>query len=97
MLLTLPESRQRIFEIQSARKKHQFKRAKLAKWYQGKLDHIDGDRLDDPEVCQKIPIVDKEILRKFSHDEFMDQFCIASPKDIAEYWRSGGTTGAPVF
>jgi len=97
MLLPLPESRQRIFEIQSARKKHAFKRAKLAKWYQGKLDHIDGDRLDDPEVWQKIPIVDKEILRKLSHDEFMDQFCIASPKDIAEYWRSGGTTGAPVF
>ena len=97
MLLPLPESRRRIFEIQSARKKYAFKRAKLAKWYQGKLDHIDGERLDDPEVWQKIPIVDKEILRKLSHDEFMDQFCIVSPKDIAEYWRSGGTTGAPVF
>ena len=97
MLLPLPKSRDEIDNIQSERKRVTFERAKRAKWYQGKLNHIDADRLDNPEVWQQIPIVDKDILRQMDHAEFMDQFCIAPKSDIAEYWRSGGTTGTPVF
>jgi len=97
MLLPLPKSRDEIDNIQSERKRVTFERAKQAKWYQGKLNHIDADRLDNPEVWRQIPIVDKDILRQMDHAEFMDQFCIAPKSDIAEYWRSGGTTGTPVF
>ena len=97
MLLQLPRSRKEILKIQSERKKVAFDRAKQAKWYWGKLDHIDRNRLDCPEVWQKIPIVDKSVLRQLTHREFIDQFCIAPREDIAEYWRSGGTTGTPVF
>ena len=66
-LLPLPGSRDEILKIQSERKRVAFERAKQAKWYHGKLDHIDADRLDDPEEWQKIPIVDKDVLRKLDH------------------------------
>lgn len=96
-ILPLPSSRDEIRKTQSLRKKIAFKRAKTATWYKGKLDHIDEDKLDDPEVWCQIPVITKDILRKFNHGEFMENFNIAEPKDIAEYWRSGGTTGQPVF
>lgn len=96
-LLPLPESREHILKIQSERKRVAFERAKQAPWYRGRLDGIDADRLDDPDVWQRIPIVDKDILRTYDHEGFMEAFCVAPPADIAEYWRSGGTTGTPVF
>jgi phenylacetate-CoA ligase len=97
MILPLPKSRAEIRKIQSERKKLAFERARRARWYKGKLDHIDADRLDDPAEWQKIPIIDKDVLRRMSHAEFMDQLCVAPKEEIAEYWRSGGTTGKPVF
>ena len=96
-LLPFPASREEVRDIQSARKKIAFGRAKEAPWYQGILDHIDPNRLDDPEVWRQIPILDKKTLRHFDHAEFMDKFCVAPADRIAEYWRSGGTTGKPVF
>jgi hypothetical protein len=48
--LPLPESREAIRQIQSQRKRIAFERAKTARWYQGKLDHIDAGKLDDPDV-----------------------------------------------
>ena len=97
MPLPLPENREQIREIQSARKKIAFERARKAPWYAGKLDGIDPDRLDDPEVWRRIPVLDKDILRQHDHAGFMERFCIAPRSDIAEYWRSGGATGRPVF
>lgn len=93
----LPQSRQHIDAIQTERKRIAFERAKTAPWYKGRLDHIRADRLDDPEEWQKIPILDKDTLRCFDHAEFMAQFCVAPRSQIAEYWRSGGSTGRPVF
>ncbi len=93
----LPASRDEIRAIQSRRKRAAFERAQRAGWYAGKLDGIDPDRLDDPEEWAKIPILDKDILRRWSHREFMDRLCIVDNTDIAEYWRSGGSTGKPVF
>lgn len=97
MLRPLPKSRQEIRTIQSERKKLAFQRAKRAPWYAGKLDGIDENKLDDPQVWQRIPIIDKEVLRRMSHAAFMEQLCIVKPEEIAEYWRSGGTTGVPLF
>src|SRR5262249_26863205 len=93
----LPSSREEIRQIQSRRKRVAFERAKGLPWYAGKLDHIDADRLDDPQVWQNIPILDKETLRQLSHEEFLRQFCAVPAASIAEYWRSGGSTGQPVF
>ena len=93
----LPASRAEIQALQKKRKREAFERAKQAKWYQGKLDHINPDHLDEPEEWAKIPILDKEILRQWTHKEFMDQICIVGKREIAEYWRSGGSTGKPVY
>jgi phenylacetate-CoA ligase len=93
----LPQSRAEIRRIQSERKRFAFERARRAKWYQGKLDHIDAGRLDDPREWAKIPIINKDVLRQWSHDEFMAEINVAPRAEIAEYWRSGGTTGRPVF
>ncbi len=93
----LPASRGDIAKLQSRRKRDAFERAKTAKWYRGKLDHVDPDKLDDPDEWRKIPILDKDTLRQWSHDEFLDQICIADGTRISEYWRSGGSTGKPVF
>jgi phenylacetate-CoA ligase len=97
MLQPLPGSRAEIRRIQSERKRIAFERAKTAPWYRGKLDDIDADKLDDPEEWQKIPIIGKDVLRAMSHAEFMAAICIAPRERIAEYWRSGGATGTPVF
>jgi len=95
--LRLPESRREIAEIQRARKPLAVENAKRAKYYRGRLDRIDTGRLDDPEEWAKIPIVDKEILRDIGVENFEDQFCIAPRGEIAEYWRSGGATGVPLY
>ena len=95
--LPMPRSRSEIKAIQSKRKRVAFERAKTIPWYEGKLDQIDADRLDDPAEWQKIPILDKDTLRQFDHAEFIRQFCSVPATEIAEYWRSGGTTGKPVF
>ena len=95
--LQLPDSREEIAAIQSKRKKVAVKKAKLAKYYGGKLDSIDTNNLDEPEEWAKIPITDKETLREVGVANFEDQFCIGSRSEIAEYWRSGGATGVPLY
>jgi phenylacetate-CoA ligase len=37
------------------------------------------------------------MLRKIGDREFYEHFCVAPDDGIAEYWRSGGSTGAPLF
>jgi phenylacetate-CoA ligase len=94
---TLPTSREAIERIQSVRKRVAFERAKTIPWYRGKLDHIDPAKLDERTTWESIPILTKDTLRQWDHGEFMRQFCAVPASDIAEYWRSGGTTGKPVF
>lgn len=95
--LRIPASREEIARIQSERKKVAFAQARRAPFYAGKLDHVNPDRLDDPEEWAKIPVLDKEVLREIPSESFFEQFCVAPPEDIAELWRSGGTTGVPLF
>jgi phenylacetate-CoA ligase len=95
--LRLPKSKADIDRIQSERKPLALRNAKRAPFYKGKLDNIREDRLDDPEEWAKIPIIDKETLRTLGPAQFTTQFGIAKPIEIAEYWRSGGATGVPLF
>ncbi len=95
--LPFPKSRAEIEQIQRERKRNAFLTAQRAPWYRGKLDHIDVDKLEHKEMWEQIPILDKDTLRKFSHTELLDNFCVVPTTEIAEYWRSGGTTGQPVF
>jgi phenylacetate-CoA ligase len=41
--------------------------------------------------------LDKETLRKLEDRAFYEQFCLTPEDGIAEYWRSGGATGTPLF
>lgn len=93
----LPASRAEIRRLQSARKIVAFERAKTLPWYRGKLDQVRAAHLDEPEEWAKIPLLTKDELRQFDHAGFMQQFCCAPPASIVEYWRSGGSTGKPVF
>ena len=95
--LKLPKSRAEIARIQNERKRVALAQARKAPFYRGRLDHVREDRLDDPAEWAKIPILDKETLRKIPPERFMAEFCIAAPGEIAEYWRSGGATGVPLF
>src|SRR5262249_29253731 len=99
MRLTSPlqESRADIEQIQSERKKKAFALAKTVPWYRDRLDGIDGNALDNPAEWQKIPILDTDTLRKFSHAELLEAFCAVPREQIVEYWRSGGSAGQPVF
>ena len=97
MPLPLPKSRQDIEKIQSERKRVALQRARRAPMFAERLREINVDKLDDWEEWSKIPILDKERLRQFSPPQFMSQFCTAESGDIAELWRSGGSTGVPLF
>jgi phenylacetate-CoA ligase len=96
-MLALPKSRAEIESIQSQRKRRAVEQARRAPFYAGKLDAIDLDRLDDPDEWRKIPILTKDMLRALSDDHFYESFCVKPDDGIAEFWRSGGATGAPLF
>ncbi len=97
MPLELPTSIAEIAAIQSRRKVVAVQQARRAPFWRGKLDHVDVDKLDDPDEWRKIPILDKEMLRALGDAEFYDTFCVKPADGIAEYWRSGGATGRPLF
>ena len=96
-LLKIPSSRDEINKIQKTQKKIALQKARRSKFHIGRLDHINEDNLDDPEEWRKIPILTKDELRQISPDRFFTDFCHAPQSHIAELWRSGGSTGVPLF
>ena len=61
------------------------------------MPKVDLERLDDPEVWRKIPVLTKEDLRQIPPERFHEEFCIQPRTRVVEYWRSGGATGRPLF
>lgn len=87
-----------MLRIQSARKRVAVEQALRSPFWQKRLPKkILLERLDDPEVWRRIPILDKDTLRAMSDAEFYGEFCLQEHDGIAEYWRSGGVTGQPLF
>jgi len=98
MPLELPKSRAEIRRLQSERKRAAVERALQSPFWKKRVSKkIDFQRLDDPEVWHQIPILDKDTLRGLSDAQFYGEFCHAEHDGIAEYWRSGGVTGQPLF
>lgn len=97
MHLDIPGSRDEIAKIQSEYKKRAVARARTAPFHEARLAHVDPDRVDDPEEWAKIPILDKEELRAIPPGEFNTVFNTARRTEVAEFWRSGGSTGVPLF
>jgi phenylacetate-CoA ligase len=96
---TLPRDQREIAAVHAARKPHAVQQAMRAPFFRGKLDHVDLNRLADPAEWQKVPLLDKDMLRGISDAEFYREFCLppAAGDHIAQFWRSGGTTGRPLF
>ena len=89
--LGIPESVGGMQNIQSLGRINAVLMARKARFYHGKLDHIDIDRASEPDEWAKIPILDVATLGAMGNDDFLDQFCIAQRKDIVEYWRGHDT------
>ncbi len=97
MDLRWPASQAEIRKLQTGRKRVAVERAMRAPFFKNRLTNIDLDRLDDPQVWGKIPILTKEELRQIPPERFHDEFCIQPRTKVVEYWRSGGATGRPLF
>ena len=95
--MPLPRSREEIRRLQSERKRAAVERAARSPFWKKRLPSLNLDKLDDPEVWRKIPILDKDMLRALSDAQFYGEFCHSQHDGIAEYWRSGGVTGQPLF
>ena len=95
--LGLPKSRAEIDALQRERKKLAVEMARRSPFWRDKVADIDMRKLDDPAEWAKIPILDKETLRGMSNEAFYTEFCHAPRSETAEFWRSGGSTGKPLF
>ncbi len=91
----LPSSRKQIAEIQRRLKRAAVEQAMRSPFWQKRLPRLNLDRLEDE--WRRIPILDKDTLRAMTDAQFYSEFCIAQHDGIAEYWRSGGVTGQPLF
>ena len=97
LMLQLPKNRREIAKIQSERKRAAVEQALRSPFWKKRIPALDLSKLDDPEVWRRIPILDKDTLRALGDAQFYGEFCIAQHDGVAEYWRSGGVTGQPLF
>ncbi len=95
--LGLPRDAAAIDAIHRARKPLALERARRSKLLAPRLQGIRPDRLDDPAEWGRIPLLTKDELRKLSTAQFYADFCIAPISASRELWRSGGSTGKPLF
>ena len=96
-ILDWPSSGSQVERIQSERKRRAVELARRAPFFRDRLGGIDIDRLDDPAMWAKIPLLTKDALRQIPPERFHDEFCVAPRAEVVEYWRSGGVTGRPLF
>ncbi len=95
--LKMPRDRKEIEELQRRQKRVAVEKAATAAYWQDRLSGINLDKLDDPEEWRKIPLLDKETLRQMPTEDFYTRFCHHRGPEVCEYWRSGGSTGRPLF
>ena len=95
--LCIPESPGEIETVQRRRKRIAVERARRSAFWRPLLQGIDERKLDDPEEWAKIPVLTKDKLRAMTTEEFYEDFCTVGRQPVCEYWRSGGSTGKPLF
>ena len=71
--------------------------AKKSCFFEGKLNHLDMEHIHEPEEWAKVPILTKDDLRSIRPEDFHEAFCIGPRTEVIEFWRSGGSTGQPLF
>jgi phenylacetate-CoA ligase len=92
-----PRSVADIERIHRERKRLAVERALRSPFWQRRMPRLDLERVHEPEVWRRIPVLTKEALREIPAERFHDEFCIAPRTQVVEYWRSGGATGRPLF
>lgn len=92
-----PRSQAAIDAIQKERRRLAVERALQSAFWKKRMPKLDLDRVHEPEVWRRIPVLTKDALREIPADRFHEEFCIAPRTQVVEYWRSGGTTGRPLF
>src|SRR5919206_1001239 len=92
-----PNSQAEIDGIHRERKRLAVERALQSPFWHRRMPKIDLDRVHEPEVWRRIPVLTKEALREIPVQWFHEEFCIAPRTKVVEYWRSGGATGRPLF
>src|SRR5690349_3186026 len=92
-----PRSQAAIDAIQRERRRIAVERALQSPFWKKRMPKLDLDRVHEPEVWRRIPVLTKEDLRQIPPDRFHEEFCIAPRTEVVEYWRSGGATGRPLF
>jgi phenylacetate-CoA ligase len=92
-----PRSQSAIDAIQKERRRIAVERALQSRFWKQRMPKLDLDRVHEPDVWRRIPVLTKEALREIPADRFHDEFCIAPRTQVVEYWRSGGATGRPLF
>jgi phenylacetate-CoA ligase len=92
-----PRSQAAIDAIQKERRRIAVERALQSPFWKRRLPKLDLERVHEPDVWRRIPVLTKEALREIPADRFHDEFCIAPRTKVVEYWRSGGATGRPLF
>jgi phenylacetate-CoA ligase len=97
MPLPIPKSAAEIAALQQQRKVAAVKNALRAPFHRRRLKGIDPERVADPASWREIPLLLKEDLRCLPPQQYLSDFCLARRDEIAEYWRSGGVTGEPLF
>lgn len=95
--LDIPVSGDDLLKRQTRRRQRAFEQAQKSVFFQGKFAGVNTAHLTEDDEWRKIPILDKEQLRAMSPDTFYGEFCIHERRDVMEYWRSGGSTGTPLF
>ena len=96
--MNLPKTRKEIAQLQRSRKRAAVDRALLSPFWRKRMPKkFKLEKLEEPEVWRSIPILDKDTLRAMSDAEFYGEFCHVGHDGVAEYWRSGGVTGQPLF
>ena len=95
--LPFPVSRVEIARRNGERRRLAVERARRSAFFRGRLDHIDLDRVDRVEEWLKIPVMTKDELRALDPARFHEDFCIGPRSAAIEFWRSGGSTGRPLF
>jgi len=95
--MKLPASRTEVRKLQSEGKRAAVERAMRSPFWKKRIPQLDLAKLDHPEVWRRIPILDKDTLRALSDEQFYGEFCHTAHDGVAEYWRSGGVTGQPLF
>jgi len=95
--LRWPASPSVIERIQRQKKRIAVERALQSPFWKRRLPRLDLNRVHEPDVWRRIPVLTKDDLRAIPAERFHDEFCIAPRSDCVEYWRSGGATGRPLF